>query len=51
MAFNTRYEVTTQVLSSTPAERLPAMCGSATLVILVSSTSMKVARLTVTAIR
>ena len=32
------------------AERLPAMCGSATLAMLVSSTSMKVASITVTAI-
>src|SRR5713101_7001434 len=49
MAFETRYEVSTQVLSSTPAERLPAMCGVATLAILVSSISMKVASVTVTA--
>src|SRR5208283_6089249 len=50
MAFETRYEVRTQVLSSTPAERLPAMCGKATLATLVSSTSMKVASITVRAI-
>src|SRR5713226_792521 len=49
MAFETRYDVSTQVLSSTPAERLPAMCGRATLAILVSSISMKVASVTVTA--
>ena len=46
MAFDTRYEVRTQVLSSCPAERLPAMWGSATLAMLVSSTSMNVARVT-----
>src|SRR5579863_2830688 len=50
MAFETRYEVRTQVLSSCPAERLPAMCGSATLAMEVSSTSMKVASVTVIAI-
>ncbi len=33
--------------SSGVAERLPAMCGSATLATLVSSTSMKVASITV----
>ena len=49
MAFETRYDVSTQVLSSWPAERLPAMCGSATLAMLVSSTSMKVASVTVSA--
>src|SRR6185312_5986992 len=48
-AFDTRYEVSTQVLSSVEAERLPAMCGSATLAMLVSSTSMKVAMVTVSA--
>src|SRR5579863_8782213 len=50
MALDTRYEVRTQVLSSEPAERLPAMCGSATFAMEVSSTSMNVARVTVTAI-
>src|SRR5580704_11709591 len=50
IAFEIRYEVRTQVLSSTLAERLPAMCGSETLAILVSSTSMKVASITVAAI-
>src|ERR1700723_199099 len=49
MALETRYEVSTQVLSSCPAERLPAMWGSATLATLVSSTSMNVARVTVSA--
>src|SRR3974390_324085 len=49
MAFETRYEVSTQVLSSTPEERLPAMCGRATLAMLVSSTSMKVESMTVSA--
>src|ERR1035438_6755992 len=49
MAFATRYEVSTQVASSTVAERLPAMCGSATLATLVSSTSMNVASITVIA--
>ena len=38
------------MLSSTPAERLPAMCGKATLATLVSSTSIKVASITVMAI-
>src|SRR5579863_744821 len=50
MAFEIRYEVRTQVLSSTVAERLPAMCGSETLAMLVSSTSMNVANITVAAI-
>src|ERR1700704_2297743 len=49
MALETRYEVSTHVLSSVPAERLPAMCGSATLAMLVSSTSMNVASVTATA--
>src|SRR5512140_1864312 len=49
MAFETRYDVRTHVDSSTVAERLPAMCGSATLATLVSSTSMKVASMTVMA--
>ena len=47
MALETRYEVRIQVLSSTPAERPPAMCGSETLAMLVSSTSMNVASVTV----
>src|SRR5262244_1105946 len=46
-ALETRYDVSTQVDSSRLAERPPAMCGSATLAMLVSSTSMKVARVTV----
>src|ERR1019366_3839587 len=50
MAFETRYDVNTQVLSSSPAERLPAIWGSATLAMLVSSTSMNVASVTVRAI-
>jgi hypothetical protein len=37
------------VLSSCPAERLPAMCGRATFAMEVSSTSMKVASVTVMA--
>src|SRR5262245_21853507 len=49
MALATRYEVCTQVASSGVADRLPAMCGSATFATLVSSTSMKVASITVTA--
>src|ERR1035438_10144223 len=49
MAFETRYDVSTQVLSSVPAERLPAIWGSATLAMLVSSTSMNVASVTVRA--
>src|SRR5579864_297023 len=47
MALETRYEVSTQVLSSLLADRLPAMCGSETLAIEVSSTSMKVASTTI----
>src|SRR5579862_392774 len=50
IAFDTRYEVRIQVLSSTLAERLPAMCGSDTLATLVSKTSMNVASITVAAI-
>src|SRR5271170_2613427 len=50
MALEIRYDVRTQVLSSTVAERLPAMCGSETLAMLVSSTSMNVASITVAAI-
>src|ERR1019366_69205 len=46
MALATRYEVSTQVASSTLAERLPAMCGRETLTTVVSSTSMKVANMT-----
>src|SRR5215472_12189814 len=50
MAFDTRYEVRTQVLWSLLAPRFPAMYGSATLAMLVSSTSMKAASATTTAI-
>src|SRR5437016_6857185 len=50
MAFETRYDVSTQVLSSLLAPRLPAMCGSATLAMLVSSTSMNAAIATTMAI-
>ena len=49
-AFETRYDVSTQVLSSWLTDRLPAMCGSETLAMLVSSTSMKVAIVTTSAI-
>src|SRR3984893_2854844 len=48
-ALATRYEVSTQVASSWLAPRPPAMCGRATLAMEVSSTSMKVARVTVMA--
>ena len=48
-ALATRYVVMTQVLSSTPAARLPAIWRNATLAIDVSSTSMKVAIETTTA--
>ena len=50
MAFEIRYPVSTQVASSTVAERLPAMCGNATEATEVSSTSMKVASITEAAI-
>src|SRR5580700_6525458 len=50
MALDTRYDVNTQVLSSLLAPRSPAMCGRATLAMLVSSTSMNAARDTTTAI-
>ena len=46
MAFETRYDVSTQVLSSLLAPKLPAMCGKATLAMLVSSTSMNAAMAT-----
>jgi hypothetical protein len=49
IAFDTRYEVRTQVLSSCVTERLPAMCGRETLAMLVSSTSLNVASVTVSA--
>src|ERR1700739_4292436 len=50
IAFETRYDVRIQVLSSLLAPRLPAMYGSATLAMLVSSTSMNAAIATTTAI-
>jgi hypothetical protein len=50
IAFDTRYEVNTHVLSSTPADKFPAICGSDTFATLVSSTSMNVAAITVMAI-
>src|SRR6266403_4545573 len=50
MALDTRYEVSTHVDSSAPADKFPEMCGSATLAMEVSSTSINVASVTVTAI-
>src|SRR5262245_10022808 len=50
IAFETRYEVSTQVLSSLLTPRLPAMYGSATLAMLVSRISMNAARATTVAI-
>ena len=50
MAFDTRYDVNTQVLSLLLAPNPPAMCGSATLAMLVSRTSMKAASETTPAI-
>jgi hypothetical protein len=50
IAFDTKYDVSTQVDSSEPADKFPAMCGSATLAMEVSSTSINVASVTVTAI-
>src|ERR1700739_1669092 len=49
-AFETRYDVNTQVLSSLLAPRSPARCGSATVAMLVSSTSINAAIATTTAI-
>ena len=46
MAFDTRYEVTTHVPSSTVAPMLPAMCGMETLTTVVSRISMNVASMT-----
>jgi hypothetical protein len=43
MAEATMYEVSTQVIWSCDACRLPCMCGSATLAIVVSSACMMVA--------
>src|ERR1700720_4437135 len=50
IAFDTRYDVSTHVLSLLLAPRSPATCGSATLAMLVSSTSMNAASDTTTAI-
>src|SRR4051794_26296486 len=50
IALATRYDVSTHVDSSMLADRLPAICGSDTFATLVSSTSMKVASITVMAI-
>ena len=50
MALETRYEVSTQVLSSLLAPKSPARCGKATLAMLVSRTSMNAASATTTAI-
>src|SRR6202022_390178 len=50
IAFDTRYDVSTQVDSSAPADKFPEICGSATLAMEVSSTSIKVASVTVIAI-
>ena len=50
IAFDTRYDVSTHVLSSVLAPRSPAMCGRATLAVLVSSTSINAASETTTAI-
>src|SRR6185295_2903889 len=49
-AFATRYDVSAHVASSIDTDRLPAICGSDTLTTVVSSTSMKVANITDTAI-
>ena len=49
IAFATRYDVSAHVASSMDADRLPAMCGSDTFTTVVSSTSMKVANITETA--
>src|ERR1700727_3157261 len=50
IAFETREDVSTHVLSSLLAPRFPAICGSATFAMLVSSTSIKAARDTTNAI-
>jgi hypothetical protein len=49
IALDTRYEVMTQVDSSTPAERLPAICPRETLTTDVSTISMSVGSITVMA--
>src|SRR5262245_2835781 len=46
-AFAARYDVSTQEISSTPADSEPCMCGSATLVTVTSSTCMMVTVMTV----
>jgi hypothetical protein len=50
MALAIRYDVMTHVLSSWLADRFPAICGSETFAMDVSSISMKVAMLTTKAI-
>src|SRR5258707_13885134 len=50
IALATRYDVSAHVASSIVADSVPAMCGSDTLTTVVSSTSMKVANITETAI-
>src|SRR5215470_10499882 len=50
MALATRYDVSAHVASSIDTDRLPAMWGRETLTTVVSSTSMKVANITETAI-
>ena len=51
MALATRNDVSTHVISSTPAENVPAMCGRATFATEVSSTSMNVPSMAVKAMR
>src|SRR3954447_21618632 len=46
IALATRYDVSDHVASSTVADMLPAICGSATLSTVVSNTSMKVPNIT-----
>ena len=50
IAAATMYEVTTQAIWSCEAERLPCMCGSATLAIVVSTPCMNVASMIETVI-
>src|SRR5262245_54095100 len=50
MALATKYDVNAHVASSIETDRLPAIWGSETLTTVVSSTSMKVANITETAI-
>src|SRR5882757_4927311 len=49
MPLATRYDVSAQVASSLLDDRLPAICGSATFTMVVSSTSMNAASVTATA--